>query len=187
MHFIEYRPQWRKPWNEGKLIGQKLPLKLKEIWAVQIRLQLGGTGRDLALFNLAINSKLRGCDLECLRVRDVAQGVRIAERTMIMQRKTWRPVRFEITGQIRESVAAWIAEPQLKSHDYLFPGLVRVDSRPTTRPLDQRHRTQSCRPRDALPPPYQGSSDLPQKQRPDGLSTPLEVFQAGKHGQALGN
>ena len=87
------------PWNKGKLIGQKSPLKLKEIWAIRIRLQMAKNTRELALFNLAIDNKLRGCDLVKLKVCDVAQGGRVLSRTMIMQQKTYRPVQFEITEQ----------------------------------------------------------------------------------------
>jgi hypothetical protein len=87
----------RDPWNKGKLVGQKAPLKLREIWAIRVRRELGDRKRELALFNLAIDSKLRGCDLVQLRVRDVAHGDRIAARTIIMQQKTQRPVQFEIT------------------------------------------------------------------------------------------
>ena len=80
------------PWNKGKLLGQKPPLKLKEIWAIRIRLQLDHRARELALFNLAIDSKLRGCDLVALRVHDVVQGSHVAARAIVMQRKTQRPV-----------------------------------------------------------------------------------------------
>ena len=84
-------------WNKGKLVGQKTPLKLKEIWAIRIRLQLTEKVRDLALFNLAIDSKLRGCDLLSLKVSDIAQGRSIMHRAIVMQRKTHRPVQFEVT------------------------------------------------------------------------------------------
>ena len=94
------------PWNKGKLLGQKPPLKLKEIWAIRIRLQLDRRLRELALFNLAIDSKLRGCDLVGLRVRDVVQGSHVAARAIVMQKKTQRPVQFEITEQTRDAVAA---------------------------------------------------------------------------------
>jgi hypothetical protein len=87
----------RDPWNKGKLVGQKTPLKLKEIWAIRVRLQLADRRRELALFNLAIDSKLRGCDLVKLRVRDVCQGQLIASRAIVLQQKTQRPVQFEIT------------------------------------------------------------------------------------------
>lgn len=82
----------RDPWNKGKLVGQKLPLKLREIWAIRVRLQLSDRTRDLALFNLAIDSKLRACDLVKLRVRDISNGDFIAARTIVMQQKTQRPV-----------------------------------------------------------------------------------------------
>ena len=80
------------PWNKGKLVGQKLPLKLKEIWAIRIRLQLSKQVRELAMFNLAIDSKLRGCDLVELHVRDISQGSQVLQRAIVMQRKTHRPV-----------------------------------------------------------------------------------------------
>jgi hypothetical protein len=99
------------PWNKGKLIGQKPPLKLKEIWAIRIRLQLDHRARELALFNLAIDSKLRGCDLVGLLVRDVFQGSHVAPRAIVMQKKTQRPVQFEITEQTRDAVGAWILPP----------------------------------------------------------------------------
>ena len=96
------------PWNKGKLLGQKPPLKLKAIWAIRIRLQLDHRARELALFNLGIDSKLRGCDLVALRVHDVVQGSHVAARAIVMQKKTQRPVQFEITEQTRDAVAAWI-------------------------------------------------------------------------------
>lgn len=114
----------RDPWNKGRLIGQKLPLKLKEIWATRIRLQLAERLRDLALFNLAIDSKLRGCDLVSLRVKDVAQGQSIFHRAIVMQQKTQRPVQFEITEQTRQSVLSWINHRKLTSSQYLFPSRV---------------------------------------------------------------
>ena len=96
----------RTPWNKGKLTGPKPPLKVREIWAIRIRLQLAERLRDLALFNLAIDSKLRGCDLVALRVRDVAHGGTVAHRAIVLQHKTQQPVQFELTDQTRESVAA---------------------------------------------------------------------------------
>jgi integrase len=87
------------PWNKGRLIGQKRPLRPKDVWAIRVRLQLEGLKRDLALFNLAIDSKLRGCDLVSLKVDDVSVGGRVRDRTTVIQRKTGRPVQFEITEQ----------------------------------------------------------------------------------------
>jgi integrase len=121
------------PWNKGKLLGQKPPLKLKEIWAVRIRLQLDHRTRELALFNLAIDSKLRGCDLVALRVRDVVQGSHVAPRAIVMQKKTQRPVQFEITEQTRDAVAAWIAATHLKPEQSLFPSRMSASPHLSTR------------------------------------------------------
>src|ERR1700756_678036 len=116
------------PWNKGKLVGQKAPLKLKDIWAIRVRLQIGNRTRELALFNLAIDSKLRSCDLVKVRVRDVCHGGLVAARAMVMQQKTQRPVQFEITEQTRESLLVWIRSSGRHSDDYLFPS--RIDGSP---------------------------------------------------------
>lgn len=123
----------REPWNRGKLIGQKAPLKLKDIWAIRIRLQLSESTRDLALFNLAIDSKLRACDLVKLRVRDVCHGEQIASRTIVVQQKTGRPVQFEITDLTKESVAKWIALGNRRSDDFLFPSRIERSPHLSTR------------------------------------------------------
>jgi len=121
------------PWNKGKLLGQKPPLKLKEIWAIRIRLQLDHRARELALFNLAIDSKLRGCDLVGLRVHDVVQGSHVAARAVVMQKKTQRPVQFEITEQTRDAVTAWVTAARLKPEQFLFPGRVSESPHLSTR------------------------------------------------------
>jgi len=121
------------PWNKGKLIGQKSPLKLKEIWAIRIRLQMAKNTRELALFNMAIDSKLRGCDLVKLRISDVAQSNRVSSRAIIMQQKTHRPVQFEITEQTRDSLEAWINQTKLKSDQYLFPSRIHSSPHLSTR------------------------------------------------------
>lgn len=121
------------PWNRGRLVGQKLPLKLREIWAIRIRLQLSEQVRDLALFNLAIDSKLRGCDLVGLRVKDISQGRSVFHRAIVMQRKTSRPVQFEITEQTRQSVLAWIDQGKLSASEYLFPSRVTDSPHLSTR------------------------------------------------------
>ena len=87
----------QQPWNKGRLNGQMPPLNLKDIWTIHIHLQNSNATRDLALFNLAIDSKLRGCDLISLRVRDISHGNQILTRAMVIQRKTQRPVQFELT------------------------------------------------------------------------------------------
>jgi integrase len=133
MNFHTEHSRASVPWNKGRLVGQKAPLKLKEIWAIRIRLQLAEKVRDLALFNLAIDSKLRGCDLVSLRVLDVAQGNAVLPRAMVMQQKTHRPVQFEITEQTRQSVTAWIEKAHLTSNQYLFPSRVAKSPHLSTR------------------------------------------------------
>ena len=123
----------RQPWNKGKLTGQKAPLKLKDIWAIRNRLQIERRVRDLALFNLAIDSKLRGCDLVNLHVRDIAHGSRMLPRAQIVQRKTQRPVQFELTEQTRDAVASWVEKAALGPDSYLFPSRVRNSSHLSTR------------------------------------------------------
>ena len=123
----------KEPWNKGKLMGQKPPLKLKEVWEIRIRLQLGKRLRELALFNLAIDSKLRGCDLVKLKVRDVAHGEQASKRAMVMQQKTHQPVQFEITDQTRIAVTDWIKQAKLKSEDFLFPSRIHGSPHITTR------------------------------------------------------
>ena len=115
----------RVPWNKGKLMGQKLPLSMQEIWSIRMRLQTIGNPRDLALFNLAIDSKLRACDLLALRVSDVASGKEVQSRAIVRQKKTKRPVRFEITARTRKSLEAWIEAAQLAENAYLFPSRLR--------------------------------------------------------------
>lgn len=111
----------REPWNKGKIVGQKAPFKPKDIWALRVRLQMENRARELALLNLGIDSKLRGCDLVGLRVRDVCHGDQVASRAVVMQNKTQRPVQFEITSVAREAVQLWIKQAGLRSDDYLFP------------------------------------------------------------------
>ena len=98
-----------RPWNKGKLVGQKAPLQIAE------------KSRDLALFNLAIDSKLRACDLTKLRVRDVAHGEHVSSRAIVMQQKTHHPVQFEITEQTRMALEVWMHQAHLRSEDCLFP------------------------------------------------------------------
>ena len=125
--------QRREAWNKGRLIGQKAPLKPKEIWAIRIHLQNAHAVRDLAMFNLAIDSKLRGCDLVNLHVRDITNGNQVLPRAMIVQRKTQRPVQFELTEPTRSAVAAWLGKAHLRSDQYLFPSRVASSPHVSTR------------------------------------------------------
>ena len=109
------------PWNKGKIVGQKAPLKLKDIWAIRIRLQLGHRTRELALFDLGLDSKLRACDLVRLRVRDVSHGDRVSTRAIVLQQKTSQPVQFEITQPTRDAIGEWMKEAALTPDYFLFP------------------------------------------------------------------
>ena len=133
MNHIQNNQGRRIPWNKGKLVGQKPPLKLKEIWTIRIRLQLAGNIRDLALFNLAIDSKLRSCDLVKIRVKDIASGTTVSSRAIVMQQKTNRPVQFEITEQTRGSISSWIDFADLRSSDFLFKSRFKSSEHLSTR------------------------------------------------------
>ena len=123
----------RVPWNKGIIMGQKPPLKRSEVWAIRVRLQISGRVRDLAMFNLAIDSKLRACDLVRIRVRDVTQGSQVASRAIVMQRKTRHPVQFEITDQTRTAVHKLIVENRLEAQSYLFSSLYSSSNHLSTR------------------------------------------------------
>lgn len=113
-------------WNKGKIVGQKAPLKLKDIWAIRVRLQLNHRTRELALFDLGLDSKLRACDLVKLRVKDICHGDRVSSRAIVLQQKTSLLVQFEITPPTRDAVDAWIKASTLKSEDYLFPSRIHA-------------------------------------------------------------
>lgn len=121
------------PWNKGKLVGQKPPLKPQNIWGIRIHLQMDDNKRDLALFNLAIDSKLRGCDLVRMKVSDISQSGSIQRRAQIIQRKTQRAVKFEITEATRDSLTDWIDSANLKVWDYLFPSRIEKSPHLSTR------------------------------------------------------
>ena len=125
--------QSREAWNKGMLVGQKPPLKPKDIWAIRIHLQKAHAARDLAMFNLAIDSKLRGCDLVSLQVRDVTHGNQILPRAIVIQRKTRRPVQFELTEPTRAAVLVWIEKAHLRSEQYLFPSRIGRSPHVSTR------------------------------------------------------
>ena len=114
------KPQ-RRPWNKGRLVGQKRPLLAKQVWAIRARLELSGNLRDLALFNLAIDSKLRGCDLVRLKISDLIAGDRVRERVTIIQSKTRQPVQFEVSENTRNSIWDWVCRPDMLGCIYLFP------------------------------------------------------------------
>ena len=110
----------RPPWNKGKLIGAKPPLRPKHVWSIRTKLQIADRKRDLAMFNLAIDSKLRGCDVVALKVEDIAPHGYAVERATVRQKKTGLPVRFEVTEQTRQAVDDYIRVAYRKPGDFLF-------------------------------------------------------------------
>ena len=116
------KPARRPPWNKGKLIGPKPPLLPSHVWSIRTKLQIEGKKRDLALFNLAIDSKLRGCDVVAIRVEDVAPSGYALDRATIRQKKTGRPVRFELTEQTRKAIDEYLRLTDRKPDQFLFAG-----------------------------------------------------------------
>ena len=112
----------RTPWNKGKLTGAKPPLRPKHVWAIRTKLQMDQQTRDLALFNLAIDSKLRGCDVVAVKVDDVAPNGYAVDRATVRQRKTGRPVRFELTEQTRQAINDYVRVAGKKPSEFLFSG-----------------------------------------------------------------
>jgi integrase len=117
-----------RPWNRGLLVGQKKPLQPKHVWFIRARLEIARMWRDLALFNLAIDSKLRACDLVRLRLDEICSGAKVRERATVVQRKSGRPVQFEITELTRHSVESWLQTLRPTNSRYLFPS--RLHARP---------------------------------------------------------
>jgi integrase len=120
-------------WNKGQIIGQKLPLKPREVWGIRTRLEVASNLRELALFNLAIDSKLRACDLTCVKVQDLMISGMLRSRATVIQKKTGRPVQFEISEQAKDSLDKWISFRKLLPADFLFPSRKSAKSHLSTR------------------------------------------------------
>lgn len=132
MYLLEPPKPKHEPWNKGKLIGQKSPLKRKDIWTLRVKLELTPKHeRGLAMFNLAIDSKLRASDL--VKVKDISVGGRILKRAMIIQQKTSLPVQLEITKSTRDALACHINLLNLRYNDYLFESRSKKGFHITTR------------------------------------------------------
>jgi integrase len=123
----------RVPWNKGKLIGAKPPLRPKHVWSIRTKLQVEGRTRDLAMFNLAIDSKLRGCDVVALKVEDVAPSGYAVDRATVRQKKTRQPVRFELTEQTRQAVDDYLRAATKKPGEFMFTGRRGSERSITTR------------------------------------------------------
>jgi integrase len=125
--------QSKRPWNKGLLIGQEKPLEPKHVWSIRVRLEIARSRCDLAIFNLAIDSKLRACDLVKLRLDDICSGANVRHRATIVQKKTGRPVQFEITEQSRSSVEAWLPMLRATGSRYLFRSRLHASFHISTR------------------------------------------------------
>jgi integrase len=125
--------QKRVPWNQDKVTGAKPPLRPKHVWSIRTKLQIEGRTRDLAMFNLAIDSKLRGCDVVAIRVEDVAAGGYTADRATVRQKKTGRPVRFELSEQTRQAVDDYLRTANKRPGEFLFTGRRGANRNMTTR------------------------------------------------------
>jgi integrase len=123
----------RVPWNKGKLTGAKPPLRPKHVWSIRTKLQIEDRTRDLAMFNLAIDSKLRGCDVVAIRVEDVAAGGYTADRATVRQKKTGRPVRFELSEQTRQAIDDYLKATGKRPGEFLFNGRRGPNRNMTTR------------------------------------------------------
>jgi hypothetical protein len=171
-----------QPWNKGKLVGAKPPLRPKHVWSIRTKLQIAGRTRDLAMFNLAIDSKLRGCDVVSLRVEDVAPHAHAVDRATVSQKKTGQPVRFEMTEQTREAIDSYIEAANKKPGEFLFAGR-RGQDRPITgrqytrlgRPMDCQHWTRPELLWDALTASNQGDTDLPPHWQPAGSAASVKA------------
>jgi len=159
----------RVPWNKGKLIGAKPPLRPKHVWLIRTKLQIEGRTRDLAMFNLAIDSKLRGCDVVALKVEDVAPSGYAVDRATVRQKKTGQPVRFELTEQTRQAVDDYLRAVTKKPGEFMFTGQrVREEHHDETVRAARlrvdcmhRHRPRPIPFRHPLTTTDQGNPDLP--------------------------
>lgn len=135
MGYSRYDPamQGRAAWNAGKTVGTKRPLTQKQIWAIRFFLDREGRLRDRALFDLAIDSKLRGCDLVKIKIGDVVASADIRTRAIVVQQKTGRPVQFELTVDVRASLLAWLDRRGGAIADYLFPSRIDLTNHLSTR------------------------------------------------------
>lgn len=177
----------QKPWNAGRLVGPKAPLKPKHIWAIRQQLKSLARVRDLAMFNCALDAKLRACDLVKLRVSDVAPGGVLRERSTVIQQKTGRPVPFEITDPTREALAAWLQRRGRRADDWLFPSRSRPGGHIGTRqyearrPLGRYDRTGASCLRDAQSAAYEGGARLQEDRQPPCLPAAPGPSKAGEH------
>ncbi len=182
------------PWNKGKLTGAKPPLRPKHVWSIRTKLQIEGRVRDLAMFNLAIDSKLRGCDVVAIKVEDVAAGGYTADRATVRQKKTGRPVRFELTEQTRQAVDQYLKATNKKPGEFLFAGRrgpqKSITTRQYARLVSDWIGSVGLDPRtiwDALTATNQSDPDLSAHRKSQGGPASARAHQDRKHRQISGH
>jgi integrase len=180
----------RVPWNKGKLTGAKPPLRPKHVWSIRTKLQIEDRARDLAMFNLAIDSKLRGCDVVAIRVEDVAAGGYTADRATVRQKKTGRPVRFELSEQTRLAVDDYLKATRKRPGEFLFTGRRGPDHNMTTRQYARlvsnwigKRRAGSPTVRHALTATHKSDPDLSTHRQSQGRPAFARAYQDRKHGE----
>ena len=183
-------PHKRLPWNKGKLTGAKPPLRPKHVWSIRTKLQIEGRVRDLAMFNLAIDSKLRGCDVVAIRVEDVAAGGYTADRATVRQKKTGRPVRFELSEQTRQAVDDYLKAANKRPGEFLFTGRRgperQHDNPPICAPrigVDRQRRAGPEAVWDAFAATHKSYPDLSAHRQSPGRPALARAYQDRKHGQ----
>ena len=178
------------PWNKGKLTGAKPSLRPKHVWSIRTKLQIEGRVRDLAMFNLAIDSKLRGCDVVAIRVEDVAAGGYTADRATVRQKKTGRPVRFELSEHTRQAINNYLKATNKKTRrvsvhgSSWFPN--QYDDPPICSPcfgVDRERWTGPEAVWDAFVATHKSDPDLSADRKPQGRSASPWAYQGRKHGQ----
>ena len=186
---VHHTGRSHSPWNKGLLIGQKKPLEPKHVWSIRVRLEIAGSKRDLAIFGLAIDSKLRACDLVKLRLDDICSGFKVRRRATIVQKKTGRPVQFEISEQSRNSVEAWLPMLRTNGSRFLFPSRLRASPHISTRQYARLvHRwvesigLETGVVRHALDAADQGRPALSKNRQPARRSVPPRPYEAREHG-----
>ena len=180
----------RVPWNKGKLTGAKPPLRPKHVWSIRTKLLIEGRTRDLAMFNLAIDSKPPGCDVVAIRVEDVAAGGYTADRASVRQKKTGRPVRFELSEQTRQAVDDYLKTANKRPDEVLVHGpswsQLPHDNAPICAAgfrVDREHWTGSKIVRDAFTATNKSYLDLPTDRQSEGRPASPRTSKDRKHGQ----
>jgi integrase len=189
MGHSEYDPAFkdRKPWNVDRKLGAKRALKPQQVWAIRFWLDAEQRVRDRAMFDIAIDSKLRGCDIVKIRIGDLISGGRVRSRAIVVQRKTGRPVQFELLEPARASILAWLERRGGTLDDFAFPSRVDRTAHMSTRVraargrMGHRNRIASGGLRDALAPPNQGLDDLQADRQLTGRADPSRTYEDREH------